>query len=155
MSISPHIGLASSTMKSNYPQIRTSTSPFLTFGFLICSLMSFGALAADKGGNYAIWGVGQSSCHKFVKALEADESRQYKDYLMGYLTAFNTLSEDTYNISGNTKLGEVEQWLAGYCDLHQIESFNRAIQQYATEHFEARLTVSPGSSKGWGAKSTK
>ena len=123
--------------------------------FLVIFFTNPPASAADAGGNYAIWGVGQTSCHKFVKARENEDARQYKDYLMGYLTAFNTLSEDTYNISGKTKLGEIEQWLAEYCGLHQIESFNRAIQQYATDSFESRLSVSPGSSKGWGAKSTK
>lgn len=142
-------------MRTIGQQARTNKWAAVPLLMAVSLFISMSTLAADAGGNYAIWGVGQSSCHKFLKSREADESRQYKDYLMGYLTAFNTLSDDTYNISGKTKLGEIEQWLAGYCDLHQIESFNRAIQQYATEHFDARLTVSPGSSKGWGAKSTK
>ena len=122
---------------------------------LLCLAANNPAFSADAAGNYAIWGLGQSSCHKFNKAREQNETRQYKDYLMGYLTAFNTLSDDTYNIAGKTKLGEVEAWIASYCDLHQIESFNRAIQQYATENFESRLTVPLGSGQGWGAKSTK
>ena len=126
--------------------------------FIGCALLAFGsksAVAADAAGNYAIWGLGQSSCFQFTKALAKDETDRYRDYLMGYLTAFNTLSENTYNVSGKAKLSEISEWIANYCDMHQIESFNRAIQQYVSEQYEQRTTVAPGSSQGWGAKSTK
>jgi hypothetical protein len=131
--------------------------PRAAFGLalLLCLGANTPAFSADAAGNYAIWGLGQSSCHKFNKAVEQGETRQYKDYLMGYLTAFNTLSENTYNIAGTTKLNEIEASIANYCAQHQIESFNRAIQQFATENFDSRFTVPPGSGQGWGAKSTK
>ncbi|MGR8949416.1 MAG: hypothetical protein ACU84Q_15330 [Gammaproteobacteria bacterium] len=122
---------------------------------LICGGLSCSAGAADAAGNYAIWGVGQSSCHQFTKSIAKGDTSAYDNYLMGYLTAFNTLSENTYNISGKTKLSEITEWIEGYCDLHQIESFNRAIQQYVSQQFENRTTVSPGSSQGWGGKSAK
>lgn len=111
--------------------------------------------AADGAGNYAIWGVGQSSCHQFNRAQANQDTRQYKDYLLGYLTAFNTLSENTYNVAGNTKLEDINAWLSDYCQMHQIESYNRAIQQYVNDHFDERLTVPPGSGQGWGGKSKK
>ena len=39
--------------------------------FIGCALLAFGsksAVAADAAGNYAIWGLGQSSCFQFTKA---------------------------------------------------------------------------------------
>ena len=113
------------------------------------------AHAADSAGNYAIWGLGQSSCFQYTKAIAKEDDGRYRDYLMGYLTAFNTLSDDTYNVAGETKLGEISEWIANYCDMHQIESFNRAIQQYVSEQFERRAKNAPGQSQGWGSKNTK
>ncbi len=132
--------------------VRTIVRTLIVF---ICFSPAHSVSAADGAGNYAIWGVGQSSCFQFTKAIAKDDTEAYRNYLMGYLTAFNTLSESTYNVTGKAKLSEVSEWLEGYCDLHQIESFNRAIQQYVSQQFENRSTVAPGSSQGWGGKSTK
>lgn len=126
----------------------------LCFSFLML-LAPVNSHAADAAGNYAIWGLGQSSCFQYTKAVAKEETDRYRDYLMGYLTAFNTLSENTYNVSGKAKLSEIAESIADYCDAHQIESFNRAIQQYVAEQFEKRHTVAPGSTQGWGAKSAK
>lgn len=122
---------------------------------LVLVFFSHTVNAADPSGNYAIWGLGQSSCFQFSKAVAKEDTGRYRDYLMGYLTAFNTLSENTYSISGKAKLSEINEWIADYCGSHQIESYNRAIQQYVSQQFEQRATVAPGSSQGWGAKSTK
>ena len=135
--------------------MRAMRSIFTSLVLVSCFGVAHCVGAADGAGNYAIWGVGQSSCFQFTKAIAKDDTGAYRNYLMGYLTAFNTLSENTYNVSGKAKLSEISDWIEGYCDLHQIESFNRAIQQYVSQQFENRATVAPGSSQGWGGKSTK
>jgi hypothetical protein len=117
---------------------------------LVLQLVAGAAFAADAAGNYAIWGVGRSSCHQFVESLSATSGERYRIYLTGYLTAFNTLREDTYNATGGQSLDLSVGWLADYCELHQMESFDRAIKQMLSSQFESRQQVPPGRERGWG-----
>lgn len=119
---------------------------------LISIVAAPGAIAADAAGNYAIWGVGRTSCHQFLKT-GADDAR-FRPFAMGYLTAFNTLSEDTYNATGSHNLESAFEWLRGYCEAHQMDSFDRALQQMLSEWFESRHRVPPGRQQGWGQSAT-
>ena len=111
---------------------------------------SLNTLAADAAGNYAIWGVGRASCHQYLKSDNATTDDRYKVFLMGYLTAVNTLSDDTYNVTGSRPLDEALGWLTDYCGKHQMDSFDRAVQQLVDAGFEARQRVPPGHERGWG-----
>ena len=70
---------------------------------------------------------------------------------MGYLTAFNTLSDDTYNATGSRRLDASLQWLSDYCGSHQMESFDRAVQHLIEDAYDDRERTPPGRSRGWGA----
>ncbi|MGR9090249.1 MAG: hypothetical protein ACU85U_06680 [Gammaproteobacteria bacterium] len=111
---------------------------------------SLGAMAADPAGNYAIWGVGRASCHQYVKSKNSTADERFKVFLMGYLTAVNTLSEDTYNVTGTQPLDTALVWLTDYCGAHQMDSFDRAVQQMVDARFEQRQRVPPGRERGWG-----
>lgn len=106
--------------------------------------------AADAAGNYAIWGVGRASCHQYVKSDNATSDERYKVFLMGYLTAVNTLSDDTYNVTGSQPLDAALGWLTEYCGAHQMDSFDRAVQQLVDAGFDTRQRVPPGYERGWG-----
>ena len=60
------------------------------------------------------------------------------------------LSEDTYNATGTQSLEKSLVWLSDYCEMHQMESFNRAIQQLLSTSYESRHRVPPGRERGWG-----
>ena len=115
-------------------------------------MLAAAAHAADAAGNYAIWGVGRASCHQYSSAKNATERDRFKTYLTGYLTAFNTVTTDTYDATANKPLGESVAWLDDYCQLHPIESFDRAIQQLVDAHFESRLRQPPGRARQWGSR---
>jgi hypothetical protein len=108
------------------------------------------ALAADGAGNYAIWGVGRTSCHQYLQSAGGTRGEHYKLFLMGYLTAFNTLSEDTYNVTGTRTLDASLAALTEYCADHQMDSFDRAVQQLVAAGYDARHRVPPGRDRGWG-----
>lgn len=108
------------------------------------------AMAADAAGNYAIWGVGRASCNQYVKSHNATNDERYKIFLMGYLTAVNTLSDDTYNVTGSQPLDAALGWLTEYCGAHQMDSFDRAVQQLVEAGFDTRQRVPPGYERGWG-----
>ncbi len=110
------------------------------------------SFASDAEGNYAIWGEGGLSCFQFNKARIAEKDDHFKAYLRGYLTSYNTLSADTYSITGDMKLPEAIEWIDNYCDEKSIDSFDRAIQMLITD-IEADRYKTPntqGITKGWG-----
>ena len=115
---------------------------------------SLEAIAADADGNYAIWGVGRASCHQYVKSDNATADERYKTFLMGYLTAVNTLTSETYNITGSRPLDAALVWLTDYCGDHQMDSFDRAVQQLVDAGFDERQRVPPGRERGWGRAAT-
>jgi hypothetical protein len=117
---------------------------------LIVALGAPPALAADAAGNYAIWGAGGRSCHQFQRsATDAAARAPFKDFLMGYLTAYNTLAAVTYNALGDMSLEDALGWLDGYCDLHKLDSFDRALGEMLRERHESRTQAS-STSGGWG-----
>jgi len=113
------------------------------------------AWAADAAGNYAIWGAGRESCYRFLQSTDGEASDRYKIFVMGYLTAFNTLRDETYNATGAQTLDVSLGWLADYCELHQMDSFDRAIQQMLMANYDSRQRVPPGRERGWGRAAVK
>ncbi|MGE0485862.1 MAG: hypothetical protein AB7Q81_17075 [Gammaproteobacteria bacterium] len=114
-------------------------------------------MAADDAGNYAIWGAGGRSCNQFEKSAEDSVARgAFKDYLMGYLTAYNALAPGTYNALGEMTLESALAWLDGYCDEHRMDSFDRAITQLVIGRHEQRQRgAGGGASGGWGRNATE
>ncbi len=109
------------------------------------------AHAADGSGNYAIWGAGGRSCNQFATSTgEATTRQPFRDYLMGYLTAYNTIAEDTYNALGKQSLDEAVVWLEDYCDMHRMDSFERAIGQLIVSRHSERQRGAGGNVPAWG-----
>ena len=106
--------------------------------------------AADAQGNYAIWGAGGRSCHQFSQARpDAAKVATFRDYLMGYLTAVNTLAASTYDALGGESLETSMTWLDEYCGEHKMDSFERAVGQLLLARHDHRLQSPPGASRGW------
>ncbi len=120
--------------------------------FTYSLLASNFSLAADSDGNYAVWGEGGASCYSFSKARAAEKDAPFKAYLRGYLTSYNTITDDTYSISGGMKLTEMMEWLDNYCDQKAIDSFDRAIQMMISSIEDKRYKKpkKKGISGGWG-----
>lgn len=117
---------------------------------MLCAALP-AAPAADAAGNYAIWGSGARSCNQFLKATAAGApATEFRSYLMGYLTALNALGEDTYNALGKMPLDEALRWLGDYCELHKLDSYDRAIRQLVAARHDARQRGPHGRSGGWG-----
>ncbi|HSR62382.1 MAG TPA: hypothetical protein VLN56_03145 [Gammaproteobacteria bacterium] len=101
--------------------------------------------AADKNGQYAIWGLGAESCHKYNLAREADDVDDYKNYIMGFFTAYNIITPETYRISGDMDLDAVLGWFDDECGLKPIISFEEALTNYLVENYDKRLDKAPTS----------
>ncbi|MEQ8234973.1 MAG: hypothetical protein RLW61_01645 [Gammaproteobacteria bacterium] len=122
---------------------------------LLLAASSSTAGAADAAGNYAIWGAGSRSCHQFERARDDSTAlASFRDYLMGYLTAYNTLAPQTYDALGGLSLEDALAWVDDYCDLHKIDSFERAVAQLIVSRHDARSRGHGSSSGSWGRPAT-
>lgn len=110
--------------------------------FILMYTASLAAFSADSDGNYAVWGPGQKSCYNYTKAREANDYNDYKYFIMGYFTAYNTLTDKTYRISGEMNLDEILGWLDNYCEPKGVHGFEQAVTNFIVEHHETRLTQS-------------
>jgi hypothetical protein len=107
------------------------------------------AHAADEDSNYVIWGVGQKSCHSYSEARSAGKADEYRNFVTGYLTAYNAISADTYNIAPNMDSDAILTWLDGHCDESKTTNFAEAMHQFVTEQNDARAKAAPGNGARW------
>lgn len=84
--------------------------------------------AADAAGNYAIWGLGQTSCNQFVKANEAGDITAYKHFVAGYLSALNRVTPGVYRVTGEHSMPENIDSLLAYCHQNRMDSVDQALQ---------------------------
>lgn len=112
---------------------------------IVLMSLSLQTWAADKSGNYAIWGKGQKSCFRYLKDRSAAEDGPYKDYVMGYLTAYNAVTPETYSISSDMKLDDIMEWLDDYCDVNQMGGLEASMLDFIINHYEKRHRTPPGS----------
>ncbi len=109
----------------------------------LLSLAPIQSQAQDSNGNFAIWGMGHKSCHSYNISRDTDEEQRYKDYLMGFFTAFNIQMPDTYRIAGDMNLEEILVWLDDYCELKPVLAFEQSLADFITENYDQRMKSSP------------
>lgn len=100
--------------------------------------------AADQTGNYAIWGKGQKSCFRYLKERSEDKDQAYREYFMGYLTAYNAVTPETYSISRDMNLEQIMAWLDDYCDTNQVNGLEQSLLEFINNHYESRYRTPPG-----------
>ena len=111
---------------------------------ILTIVLSLQAWAVDKSGNYAIWGKGHKSCFRYLKERSAGEDQDYRVYLMGYLTAYNAVTPETYSISRDMNLDEILSWVDNYCDSNGMHSLEQSLMEFIISHYEQRFETPPG-----------
>ena len=86
-------------------------------------------LARDFEGGYAVYGAGAESCKKYVGAMKKGGKEQdyFTDWSIGYLTAFNVIMPNTYNVLGETEFSSAQRWLRRRCEKYPNELFINAV----------------------------
>ena len=101
-------------------------------------LFSNALFAADEKGSYAIWGAGTKSCFSYTKTRNGEDDSFYRNYLKGYLTAYNTQAPDTYRVSGDKDLTAVLAWFDDYCEQKPVHGFDQAVVEFIIEQHPKR-----------------
>jgi hypothetical protein len=111
---------------------------------LLLILLTSPVPAADNNGNYAVWGVGGKSCQNYNMARAANNDANFKDFLMGFFTAYNHQADETYSVTNTMTMDEILVWFDNECELKPVSSFEEAIITFILKHYEKRAKFPPG-----------
>ncbi len=97
------------------------------------------AEATDKKGNYAIYGIGTTSCATYVKSYKIQyELSQYSAWASGFITGFNRLTDNLNDISENVDETARQEWLYKYCKKNTLDNYDKAVQKLIKELIDRR-----------------
>lgn len=96
---------------------KKSPNAIWTAGIIALSLGTMQLQAADSEGNYAIRGLGSMECSSFLQDFEADPASggDYSEWISGYLSAMNRVSEQTFDVSYIASNLEVAELVGRIC----------------------------------------
>lgn len=105
--------------------------------------------AKDLKGEYAVFGPGGKTCKSFILALELDGKYydEYELWLLGYFSAYNQYTPNTYNILGIRRLDQIISWLEQYCQKNLNEFFVTAAAVLLKNMHDTRRNLSPKKSE--------
>jgi len=86
------------------------------------------AIARDFEGGYAVYGAGGESCKAYLTSMKTGQKQDYFiDWTIGYLTAFNVIMPNTYNILGESDFAEAQGWLQRHCNRYKNQLYINAV----------------------------
>ena len=115
----------------------------LMFVLLGVVILPLNALAADKDKNFAVKGLAAASCASFVEGREKS-SQTYAEamsWLTGYISAYNYLAPDTYDVAPWQSVELLSFILAEHCKQDAGELFLHATNKLINSIEKDRLRV--------------
>ena len=90
--------------------------------------------AADDAGNFAVKGIGTTSCRDYLAARETggDEYLLYGGWIGGYVTAFNQLAPQTFDLLPWQSVDTLTRMLASACEKTPDTLFAAVLSRLAT-----------------------
>ena len=83
------------------------------------------------------------------KTDETENFDKYRNYIKGYITAYNIFTEDTYSITGVMKEKDVIVWLNDYCKENPMSSLETALTNFTFEVYDKRMKTSRPARRGY------
>ncbi len=112
------------------------------FAFAASLALSHGAFAADDDGKFLIKGVGSQPCSDYVQFGAADKL-VVETWWAGYLTAYNQITDDTYNVLRNVTPEQANAWIEDYCHNNKSALIADAVSEMLEYYFPRRERMSP------------
>ena len=79
---------------------------------------------------------------------EIENFDAYKNYMKGFLTAYNIFTEKTFSISGSMKEKQVVEWLNDYCKENPMSTVESALTSFTFEYYDNRMKTSSRARRG-------
>jgi hypothetical protein len=102
-------------------QEKAMTGKRITLGamafLLLSALILHDADSADVNKRFNVRGVGANKCSKYLEErnLDAKQSEEYAHWFTGFVTAYNWLQADTYDVANNHNSHGLLVYLDLYC----------------------------------------
>ena len=81
---------------------------------LAVALATSSALAADQNGRFYMMGAGAVSCKQYSDATD-EQKVSAQTWMVGYISALNRTTADTWHIAGETKPEAIFSMIAKHC----------------------------------------
>lgn len=133
-------------MRKGFPM---STATSYNTPIMICLFLSLMfcniSQAKDIDGEFVVFSVGAHKCSDYIKAKDigGNSFKSYKDWLSGYMSAFNLIVTNTYDIIGQRKYSQIIRWLDIYCKKNRNESFVNASAMLTVKLYPSRQNLAP------------
>jgi hypothetical protein len=106
-----------------------------TLLFLVIFAAMSGARADDKNGQY---GILTDTCGEYAKDRAKNRTLRYTSWIAGYVTAYNSVAPDTYNILGKSNVKSTMEWLDKWCKANPSENLAGGMHAFVKEHHPTR-----------------
>jgi hypothetical protein len=117
----------------------------LAAAVVIAALALDETAAADKNNRYSVRGLGTTTCGKYLEMrnLNVDESDQYANWLTGFLTAYNWLKPETYDIAPASQFDKTHllRFIDIYCGTYPTKRVIDAAASFVNQVYDKRVKV--------------
>ena len=114
---------------------------------LLIGLGTMPLAAKDIDGEFVVFSTGAQTCTDYIGARRQGASIEpYRQWLSGYLSAFNLIVVNTYDIVGERNYAQIIGWLDQYCLQNQEVSFVNASAALTVVLFPERRNIAPNKS---------
>ncbi len=115
---------------------------------LCCLILAFSIFTADAkdiDGEFVVFSTGAASCGDYLQARRSGSSslEPYRQWLSGYLSAFNLIVVNTYDIVGDYQYTQIIDWLDQYCAQNQAVTFVNASAALTITLYPDRRNLAP------------
>lgn len=119
--------------------------------FAAWMLVTAATEARDMDDQYAVFGVGADNCAAYIVSRERGgiAERWYHHWLAGYLSAVNNAGAATFNILGDKDMGDILDWLEGYCTANPNTNYANAVADMIAILYPDRQNLAPDKQGGW------
>ena len=95
---------------------------------VVLSCVVLGSGAADNNGTSQFWGT--RTCGKYLSDVQQGNVESLFDagWVAGFITAYNIMAPDTYDIIGNSDMQSVTLFIRNYCKANSLKNVDDAMQ---------------------------
>jgi hypothetical protein len=110
---------------------------------LLSALATNDAGSVDAKNKFGVRGLGTTTCSKFLEErnLDAKQSEQFAHWFTGFVTAYNWLKPDTYDISVQYKSDGLLRYLDLYCGRNPKNRIIDAATSFVNAVYDKRQKV--------------
>ncbi len=114
---------------------------------LTLTLLCFSSInyAKDIDQAYKVYGAGSFTCKQYLHARHQDPVAEikFRHWLAGYITAFNLIVVNTYNIMGTYDFNKALKWLDRRCRSDKKAIIANAVAEMTTILYPDRVNINP------------